>query len=140
MDIYDELVAERRYQDEKWGGTKHDDSENTEASWVTYIREYLEGTSPRTLDRPLRLRMVKVAALAMASLEWWERKHNRLPSQGKIFHYASNLTVAIHLDETVTRQRIAETLTSGRMFQERMSLVLAQAINLIYVLDTRKPV
>ncbi len=65
--IFADIVVERKYQDEKWGGPAHDSTE-TEANWADYITEYALGEG-RAAGYDFRTRMVKVAALAVAALE-----------------------------------------------------------------------
>jgi hypothetical protein len=66
------ILNERRYQDEKWGGSEHDDTE-TEENWQRYITEYANAQG-RSSSYDFRKRMVKVAALAMAAIESVDRK------------------------------------------------------------------
>lgn len=40
--IFADIVAERAYQDNKWGGPAHDATETPDA-WVRYITEYANG-------------------------------------------------------------------------------------------------
>lgn len=70
MSIYEEIKAERDYQDKKWG-TAFDDTNTTE-QWVFYIVGYL-GNLYRN-RQPFRVVMLKVAALAVASIEAYDRK------------------------------------------------------------------
>lgn len=72
--VLHEVAAERKYQDKKWGGPAHDDTES-EANWLKYIDEYAQGNVERTKDRPFRERMLKVAALAVAAVESYDRKN-----------------------------------------------------------------
>jgi len=72
-EIFDEIHAERVYQDHKWGGPPHDDK-HTNHDWVAYIIRYLG----RTIVWPwescvFRTNMVKIAALAVAAIEWVDR-------------------------------------------------------------------
>jgi hypothetical protein len=73
-DIFDEVLAERDYQDQKWGGAQHDDNEENEQNWQRYITEYANAQG-RADGRPFRTRMVKVAALAFAAIESYDRKN-----------------------------------------------------------------
>lgn len=70
MSIYDEIKTERDYQDGKWG-TLFDDK-NSPDNWVFYIIGYL-GNLYRE-RQPFRIVMLKVAALAVASIEAYDRK------------------------------------------------------------------
>lgn len=71
--VLHEVAAERKYQDKKWGGPTHDDTES-EANWIAYINKYAIGGFDDK-DRPFRERMVKVAALAVAAIESHDRKN-----------------------------------------------------------------
>jgi hypothetical protein len=66
------VLNERRYQDEKWGGPEHDDTE-TEENWQKYITEYANAQG-RSESYDFRKRMVKIAALALAAIESVDRK------------------------------------------------------------------
>lgn len=68
----EDIKEERRYQDKKWGGSDHDDTE-TEDSWQKYITEYANAQG-RSQSYDFRKRMVKVAALALAAIESHDRK------------------------------------------------------------------
>ena len=73
--ILDEVQAERRWQDEKWGGPAHDDTHSVQ-EFVGFIHEHAEkaiapGTGPDDTCR----RLVEVAALAVATVESIRRKH-----------------------------------------------------------------
>lgn len=74
IDIYQEIVLERQYQNELWG--EKNDDKNTEEDWVSYITEYANGLTERTKDKSFRERLVKVAALAVAALESIDRQAN----------------------------------------------------------------
>jgi hypothetical protein len=67
-----DILNERTYQDEKWGGPEHDDAE-TEENWQKYITEYANAQG-RSESYDFRKRMVKVAALALAAIESVDRK------------------------------------------------------------------
>lgn len=67
-DIYDNIEAERSYQNERWG-TAFDDK-NTPNDWVAYITKYLgQSVTMPFNDDTFRVQMLKVAALAVAVLE-----------------------------------------------------------------------
>lgn len=74
--IYDEIDNEREYQDKKWGGTSFDDAQ-TEQQWIEYIKQYAIGQRG---SNNFRERMIKVAALAVAAIESYDRKE----SAGKV--------------------------------------------------------
>lgn len=69
--IVKNILDERDYQDRKWGGERYDDKHN-EHDWSAYIVEHLGKaiTNPHTF----RTQMVKVAALAVAAIEWVDRR------------------------------------------------------------------
>lgn len=73
-----DVTAERERQDEKWGGPAHDDA-HTPGDFLCFIREHavraeqaLRGEPVREHD-DFREQMVRVAALAVATLEQWDR-------------------------------------------------------------------
>lgn len=70
MTVHEEIKKERDYQDTQWG-TSFDDKNTTE-QWVFYIIGYL-GNLYRE-RQPFRTVMLKVAALAIASIEAHDRK------------------------------------------------------------------
>jgi hypothetical protein len=66
--ILDEIEAERKYQDIRWGNGF--DSKNTPNDWVAYITNYLGKSVTMPFDdTAFRSNMRKVAALAVAALE-----------------------------------------------------------------------
>ena len=68
--IIEEILAEREYQDNKWGGPDHDDIHYNH-DWGVYIIKHLG----KAFGSPLTFReqMIKVAALAVAAAEWYDR-------------------------------------------------------------------
>jgi hypothetical protein len=76
--VFGEITAERTYQDSKWGGKPHDDTQLPE-DWQKYIIEYAGGTG-RASTYEFRKRMVKVAALAVAAIESLDRKTGKEPA------------------------------------------------------------
>jgi hypothetical protein len=79
--IYDEISAERDYQDRQWGGPAHDDKHGSH-DWVAYLNVYL-GNAVKAdkwaFDAKLyRKAMIKVAALAVAAVEWVDRNHSNV--------------------------------------------------------------
>lgn len=89
--IIEEIVAERLYQDEKWGH-EADDKKNTPNDWVAYIghhasRWFKGGFLPYSEDtvEAFRTQMVKVAALAVAAIESIDRQR---VDNGKPFYQA----------------------------------------------------
>ncbi len=70
--VFSDILRRRIYQDEKWGGPEHDDSE-TQENWQSYITEYANATG-RAEQYDFRKRMIDVAALAIAAVESHDRK------------------------------------------------------------------
>lgn len=67
-----EIAEERKYQDEKWGTTF--DDKNTVNDWGTYINIYLaKATTMGATEEEKRKQLLKVAALAVAALETFDR-------------------------------------------------------------------
>lgn len=80
MTIFDQIVTERQYQDQKWG-TSFDDK-NTLNDWAAYINVYLSrALSMENVKKPdaQRVALVKVAALALAALETFDRNGGFAP-------------------------------------------------------------
>jgi len=78
--IFGEINAERDYQDEKWGSEF--DNSNTLNDWATYITIYLGHAA--NMDNindseTQRSHMLKVAALAVAALETFDRNKGFAP-------------------------------------------------------------
>lgn len=69
---YDEIKRERVRQDAQWGGPAHDDTHD-QTDWESYIEKQtmLADHNPSSH----RERMIKVAALAVAAIESYDRKH-----------------------------------------------------------------
>jgi hypothetical protein len=69
--ILEEVVAERARHDEQWGGSEHDDQQHG-GVWIDCIYKQLRAAH----DHPEQYRdhMLKVAALAVASLESCDRR------------------------------------------------------------------
>lgn len=78
--VYAEVWAERARQDRLWGRA-HDDS-HTPNEWIAYITRYSGEAAysfiwrtPGVFERQaFRAAMVKIAALAIAAIEWIDRK------------------------------------------------------------------
>ncbi len=78
--IFEEINKEREYQDQKWG-VEFDD-QNTLNDWATYINIYLSKAADMSnKDNPKiqRLHLLKVAALAVAALETFDRNEGYAP-------------------------------------------------------------
>jgi len=86
--VLQEIRFERSYQDAKWGGSKHDDTHSS-FDWIVYITKYLgravqfedvwkNGEKPigQSGHEIFRDMMVKIAALAVAAIEWHDRGFN----------------------------------------------------------------
>lgn len=89
MSVYDEIKAEREYQDRRWGHAA-DDEKNDPNDWVAYIshhstRWFNGGFSPYDAKTVLEFRqqMVKTAALAVAAVESFDRQ---VAEKGKVFY------------------------------------------------------
>lgn len=78
-----DVLKERRRQDLKWGGPKHDDEHSPE-DWERFIMKRIPVVSEH--DTAFRGRMVQIAALAIAALESFDRKqedHEALIQEGR---------------------------------------------------------
>lgn len=80
-EILKEIAAERKRQDQKWGGAAHDDNYDLR-DFIRWGKNYLSW-SDQMADAlswaKARRRMVQVAALAVAAVEWIDRnKHSQL--------------------------------------------------------------
>ncbi len=69
--ILDEVQAERDYQEETWGAA-FDDKNNLD-NWIAYIVTYCGSSAVQTTPSEQRQKMVKVAALAVAACEAFDR-------------------------------------------------------------------
>jgi|AntDeeMinimDraft_6_1070357.scaffolds.fasta_scaffold14704_2 hypothetical protein len=75
--IYEEIQAERDHQRRKWGGAEHDD-QHTTFDWLAILTKHVgqafdPGERGR-LDIPkYRHQMIRVAAVAVAAIEWCDR-------------------------------------------------------------------
>lgn len=79
-----DVMAERRTQDEQWGGAAHDD-EHAAYEWLEYIdKQVRKANGVRNDDDRYRSRLVKIAALAAAAIESVDRSaaHVAPPSGG----------------------------------------------------------
>lgn len=79
--ILESIVDERWRQDQKWGGREHDDTHSVE-DWERLIIRHsyrlTEGPTvlagSRTAAKDYRERLIKIAALAVAAVQAWDRK------------------------------------------------------------------
>ncbi len=77
------ISIERHNQDKQWGGDDHDDTHNHH-DWIAYIVKHLgRAVSPWNIHR-FKDNMIKVAALAVASIEWIERNDTRNKEGNKL--------------------------------------------------------
>lgn len=79
--VIGEVKAERRRQDEKWGGPEADDRRKSVEAWLLDIEAYVAWCRQMyRMGSPdkYRRRMIQVAALVVAALE----SHDRLQSVG----------------------------------------------------------
>ena len=75
--IIEEILAEREYQDHKWGGPDHDD-DHLGHDWMSYITKHLGKAMSCPWDgKKFRDQMVKVASLAVAAAEWYDRNEKK---------------------------------------------------------------
>lgn len=80
MDIWAEIQEERERQSKNWGGAQHDD-QHTPNDWIAFIAYHAGRGSYRA---NFRTQMVKVAALAVAAIESWDRRSIIPPPSGTI--------------------------------------------------------
>jgi len=74
-ETYDEIRNERKKQDKKWGGIDHDDKHSSH-DWVAYIVRHTGMAVHWPWDTNIfRQQMIRVAALAVAAIEWTDRKN-----------------------------------------------------------------
>jgi len=74
--ILDEIKKEREYQNQKWGNDF--DNRNNANDWSAYITRYNGNASFAETPQEWRKQMLKVATLAVAAIESYDR-NNRLP-------------------------------------------------------------
>lgn len=79
--IFLEIECERSDQDSKWGGYSHDDKHGSH-DWIAYIVKH----TGKSIQSPwneniFRKQMIRVAALAVAAVEWLDR--NKLKENNK---------------------------------------------------------
>jgi hypothetical protein len=80
VSVLSEIQAERKRQDEKWGGAGHDDEHDAQ-DWLDFIAErrtelmrYLTQDDDRAFNRLYRRYMVEIAALSVAAIESHDRR------------------------------------------------------------------
>lgn len=77
-DIFSEIEEERKYQDKLWG--HEEDDKHTVNDWVAFITMYAGKAIPIALTAwEQRKFILKVASLAIAALEAYERNQKTFP-------------------------------------------------------------
>lgn len=72
--IIGDIDKERTKQDDKWGGPSHDNMHNSH-DWVAFITKHLGKAVMWPWDgEKFRKQMVRVAALAVAAIAWYDRR------------------------------------------------------------------
>lgn len=71
-----DIRGERAAQDAEWGGPTHDDSHN-ERDWAAFITVHLGRALEAKSRSACRRQLVRVAALAVAAVEWFDRMVDR---------------------------------------------------------------
>jgi hypothetical protein len=75
--VFEEIDAERSVQDSKYGGPDHDDTLGS-YDWIAFVARHLGLAVSRPWDAAVfRSQMVRVAALAVAAIEWVDRGADR---------------------------------------------------------------
>lgn len=75
--IIEEVIEERKHQDEKWGGSVHDDL-HSGSQFINLIKSYVEkaiAAGRYNRKQKMRKRLVQVAALVIAAIESFDRYH-----------------------------------------------------------------
>lgn len=76
--IIEEMLAEREYQDNRWGGPGHDDRHGSH-DWIAYLTKHIGKAVMWPWDGPkFRIQMIKIGALAIAAAEWYDRHTQRI--------------------------------------------------------------
>ncbi len=72
--IFEDVLEERKIQDDEWGGPNHDDIHSSH-DWVAFITKHLGKAVMWPFNGAgFRRQMVRVAALAVAAIAWHDRK------------------------------------------------------------------
>lgn len=71
--IFQEIREERQAQDAKWGGPDHDD-QHVPNDWIAFIGRHAGMASYGVTDSTFRKQMKRVAALAVAAIEAYDRQ------------------------------------------------------------------
>lgn len=69
--IFKQIREERKRQDEKWGGPKHDDN-HSRFEWVSTLKRHINKSHPQGKEL-YRKQLIRVAALAVAAVEGFDR-------------------------------------------------------------------
>lgn len=89
-DIFTQIAAERCVQDIEWGGADHDDQHSTE-DWEDILRNHVmrlniyDGSFGITAATDYRSRLTKIAAVACAAAQSWDRLHDQGRLRAKVF-------------------------------------------------------
>lgn len=75
--VHSEILKERRAQVKKWGGPTHDDT-HLRVEWVRFMEEHLFRARKAQTAKLFRRQVVRVAALAVAALESYDRGDKRM--------------------------------------------------------------
>jgi hypothetical protein len=68
-----DLLKRRAQQDARWGGAHHDDTHD-EQDWQRFIGKQIQDAAVENHLADWRDRMVDIGALAIAAIEWADRK------------------------------------------------------------------
>lgn len=79
--IFRDIQSERFMQDGQWKGPDHDDTHNSH-DWLAFILKHAGRAVIWPWDREkFREQMVKVAALAVAAIQWCDRLEKEQPHE-----------------------------------------------------------
>ena len=74
--VLTEVFHERRKQDLKWGGPEHDDTHDS-YDWIAFIACHVGRAVMQPWNKEtFRRQMIRVAALAVAAVEWSDRSES----------------------------------------------------------------
>jgi hypothetical protein len=71
--VVNDLLKRRAQQDAEWGGAQHDDTHDEE-DWQRLISKQVQDAAGENHLADWRDRMVDIGALAIAAIEWADRK------------------------------------------------------------------
>lgn len=77
--IVAEIHAERDRQDAQWGGVEHDDCHSS-SDWMDFIDHQLDRWHE---EGEARVRLIRIAALAIAGIESIDRREPTTPATGE---------------------------------------------------------